>query len=206
MFEDRVDAGLKLCPRLKRFAGKSDTLVAGLTRGGVATAKALSKTLNLKLYPLIVKKIPAPGNEELAIGAIVSPEAFYLNRGLIKRLKISDSHIDAYKKIKLEEIGRLSARLKINYEGFKNKNIILVDDGVATGASVLAAEIFLRKKQVNNIILATPVIAQDTLSDIRKHFDGIVFLIKERDFYSVGQFYKNFGQILDEEVAKILGV
>ena len=206
MFEDRADAGFKLCPKLKKFSDRKNIFVVGLTRGGVLTAKAITSCLSLKLFPLIVKKIPAPGNEELAIGAITSVKDVFLNSLLIKRLNIPKEEIENLVKQKKQEIKKLSQKLKTDYNILKNGDVILVDDGVATGASVIASREFLKKTGVKKIILATPVIAEDTLSEIMKYFDDVIYLIKERDFYSVGQFYKNFGQISDEEVARILNI
>lgn len=205
MFEDRVDAAKQLCPKLEKFSNSKDVIVVGLMRGGLVTAKIISHVLNLKLKPLIVKKIQDPQNNELAIGAMISLKDMFLNDTLIKTLNISEFDINEQILNKWKEIRIISKTFKISYKGFENKDIILVDDGVATGASVIAARDFLKKLRVNKIILATPVIATDTLKSIKKYFNEIICLIKENNFYAVGQFYKNFEQISDEELANILG-
>lgn len=206
MFEDRVDAANKLCPKLKAFSGNKDVIVVGLTRGGVVTAKAVSDCLRLKLKALVVKKIPAPSNEELAIGAMASSKALYWNKPLLKDLNIGPGDKAKLVLQKQNEIKILEKELGIKKQNsdFRGKIVILVDDGVATGASVIAAQKYLRKNKAKKIILATPVIALDTLINIKRYFDRIIYLIKRRDFYAVGEFYNNFEQISNEEVARIL--
>ena len=206
MFEDRVDAANKLCPKLKAFSGNKDVIVVGLTRGGVVTAKAISDCLKLKLKALVVKKIPAPSNEELAIGAMASSKDLYWNKGLLKELNIGPGDKAKLVLQKQNEIKILEKELGIKKQNkdFRGKTIILVDDGVATGASVIAAQKYLKKNKAKKIILATPVIALDTLINIKRYFDRIFYLIKRRDFYAVGEFYNNFEQISNKEVAKIL--
>ncbi len=206
MFEDREDAGLRLCPKLKRFLNKKDCIIVGLTRGGVVTAKKISSSLNLPLRALVVKKIGAPQNPELAIGAIVSPKDIYWDLKLLKSFNVSEIEKKVLAFQKLKEVKALEKILKIKKRviDFKNKNVILVDDGVATGASVITAAKYLKRVKVKNIILATPVIAADTLVNIKKYFDTVIYLQKRRDFYAVGQFYYNFEEISDEKVAIIL--
>lgn len=207
MFEDREDAGLRLCPKLKKFLNKKDCIIVGLTRGGVVTAKKISSFFGLPLRALVVKKIGAPQNPELAIGATVSLKDVYWDLDLLKRFNISNKEKRILITQKLKEVKTLEKVLKIKKAEFelKNKTVILVDDGVATGASVIAAAKYLKRVKVKNIILATPVIAADTLVNIKKYFDIVVFLQKRTDFYAVGQFYYNFEEISDEKVAQVLG-
>ena len=206
MFEDREDAGRKLCPKLKKFLSKKDCVVIGLTRGGVITAKKISSALNLPLKALVVKKIGAPQNPELAIGAIVSLKDTYWDLKLLKSFNIAEEERKVLVLQKLKEVKALQKILKIKNRAFdfKNKTVILVDDGVATGASVIVAAKYLKRVKVKSIILATPVIAADTLINIKKYFDIVVYLQKRKDFYAVGQFYYNFEEIYDEKVAIIL--
>lgn len=206
MFEDREDAGLRLCPKLKKFLNKKDCIIVGLTRGGVVTAKTISSFFGLPLRALVVKKIGAPQNPELAIGATVSLKDVYWDLDLLKRFNISNKEKRILITQKLKAVKALEKILKIKNRtsDFKNKNVILVDDGVATGASVIAAAKYLKRVKVKNIILATPVIAADTLVNIKKYFDIVVYLQKRTDFYAVGQFYYNFEEISDEKVARIL--
>jgi putative phosphoribosyl transferase len=205
MFEDRADAAIKLCPKFGKLANPKDVIVVGLMRGGVVTAHVIAKTLKLKLTALVVKKIPDPTNPELGIGAMVTLKDIYLNHKLIKKLNISDLQVNELIMLKWKEIQITTKKLnlKINYH-FKGKTVIVVDDGVATGASVITASNFFWKRGVKQIILATPVIASDTYKSVRKYFNRIIFLIKENDFYAVGQFYENFKQVTDEEALSLL--
>lgn len=208
MFEDREDAGFKLCPKLNKFLSKKDCVIVGLTRGGIVTAQIISSSLNLPLKALVVKKIGAPSNPELAIGAIVSLKDIYWDLELLKRFNISEKEKKILVIQKKKEINALQKILNVKnrLSDFKNRTVILVDDGVATGASVIAAAKYLKKARVKSIILATPVIAADTLVNIKKYFDTVVYLQKRNDFYAVGQFYLNFEEISDEKVARILNV
>lgn len=206
MLEDRVEAGKKLFEKLDLFKNKKDALIVGLTRGGVVTAKELAKDLNLRLVPLIVKKISLPLDKELAIGAIVDKKNVYWNEDLCQKFNINLRQKKNLILEKQREISRLKYNLKIKYNPniLKNKTVLIVDDGVATGATAIAAGIYARNNKVKKIILVTPVIASDLLSSIKSYFDDVIFLISASDFYSVGEFYNNFPQISDEETAKIL--
>lgn len=208
MFEDREDAGRKLCPKLKKFLNNKDCIIVGLTRGGVVTAKETSFLLSLPLKALVVKKIGAPGNPELAIGATVSLKDVYWDLGLLKSFNLSQKEKQRLVLQKSKEVKKLEKFLKIKNKAneFRNKNVILVDDGVATGASVIAAAKYLRRARVKKIILAVPIIASDTLDNIKKYFDSIIYLQRRKDFHAVGQFYYNFEEISDEKVARILNI
>lgn len=206
MFEDRVEAGKRLFLKLLKFLDNEQVIVIGLTRGGLVTANVVAKNLNLKLIPLIVKKLSTSSNEELAIGAMVSPRDVFWNDDLCQKLNIDDLEKAQLVEKQYKEIKLLEKKLKIktNWELLKNKTVILIDDGVATGASVIVSSIFLRKQKIKALILATPVISFDTLRYIRKYFDRVIYLQSRKDFSSVGEFYKNFQQILDDETAKII--
>lgn len=205
MFEDRKSAGFLLAKRLEKFANRKDILVLGLARGGVEVAKIVSIFLGSPLEALVVKKISAPSNPELAIGAVAPGGAVYWNKEVIQRLGIKPSIAERLRKGKenerkmQERIIRGGKPLEIS-----GKRVILVDDGVATGASVIAAAYFLKKEKASKIILAVPVIAKDTYRDIKKYFDLLIVLKKKEEFYAVGQFYKDFPQVTNEEVKSLL--
>lgn len=203
MFKGRVDAARLLLSRLKKFEGDSNTCIVGLLRGGIITAKVLSEFLLLPLQGLIVKKIGAPHNPELAIGAMVDEKNIFWNDSLLENLRIGEEQKRYLAASKMQEIKYLKKQLKL--PPFKTyKNIILADDGVATGATVMAAQDFIKNKKVKNIYLATPVISFDTERDINKYFDGVYFLEKPVDFYAVSQVYRNFSQVTNQEVFSIL--
>jgi putative phosphoribosyl transferase len=206
MFKDRGDAGLRLCPRLKLFINKKDCVCVGLTRGGVITAKIISIFLQIPLKLLVVKKIGIPGNDELAIGATTSLDVVYWDLKILEKLNISEEEKHKLSLEKIKEVKKLEKTLGIKKEKdqFKDKTIILIDDGVATGATVVAALMYFKKQKINKIILAIPVIAKDTYIELKKYFDKIVALKIINDFYSVGQFYRNFRQVTDKEVIAII--
>ena len=205
MFEDRQQAGFLLAQKLEKFANRKNILVLGLARGGVVVAKVISTYLNAPLDILVVKKIGAPNNPELAAGAVAPKDTVYWNKELVQTLEIKPVFAEKLwrgKQKEREEQEKILGRDKpLEISG---KTVILVDDGVATGASVIAASIFLKKEKAKESILAVPVIAKDTLSDIRRYFDMIVVLEIAREFHAVGQFYKYFPQVENEEVTEVL--
>lgn len=205
MFEDREQAGYQLSQKLDKFSKVKKVLVLGMARGGVAVAKVISTYLNAPLDTLVVKKIGAPNNPELAIGAVAGKGTVFWNNELAQTLGIKPALANKLwrgKKIEREEQEKMLRGTKpLEISG---KTVILVDDGVATGASVIAASLFLKKEKAKSIVLATPVIAKDTLKDINRYFDMIVVLRVGKEFQSVGQFYKDFPQVENEEVIKLL--
>ncbi len=213
MLKDRRQAGKLLAKKLTSFKNKSDAIVLGITRGGIVVAKEISVRLNLPLDIIVIKKIGAPQNPELAIGAIGPSKVVFWDENLIRRLNIDKKYKNRLKKIKNSELtelenflrkgrfGRLTASKPL---GVKNKKIILVDDGVATGATVLCAIKFFRKEKSKEVILAVPVIAKDTFLGIKKYFDTVVALQVEEELYAIGQFYREFNQVDNDEVADLL--
>lgn len=205
MFEDREDAARKLTVKLKKIIRK-DFVVVALTRGGVVLGKAIADYFKLPLEALVVKKLGAPHNPELAIGAVGPKGITYFDEDLIKSLGMTEDYKKFVVAEKSKEVASLEKMLKGNRKplDFRNKKVILVDDGVATGATVMCAYNFLKNEKAKTIILATPVIAKDTLNNIKKYFDRVVSLHTASEFYAVGEFYRNFPQISNEEVASIL--
>ncbi len=223
IFKDRSQAGLLLAKKLKSIKDKK-TLVLAIPRGGVVIAKAIAENLQVPLDLIVIKKIGAPSTPELAIGAVGPPslpsrlgrseadgeagpmKTTYWDEELCQKLGISNRIKNRELRIKEKE---REAKEKILLKGkrhksLKNKTIILADDGVATGATVLAAQKYLKTQKINKLILATPVISKETLSNIKKYFDTIVVLSIEENFMAVGQFYLDFPQVSDEEVIDII--
>jgi putative phosphoribosyl transferase len=203
IFEDRKEAGLLLSSKIS-FQDRNSVVFA-IPRGGVVVGCEIAESLNLPLDIVVVKKIGASNNPELAIGAVGPEKTLYLDESLIGKLGIIRDQISKIKDQKFRERLERERRLrgKKSYE-IKNKTIILVDDGAATGATAIAASKFLKKKKAKKIILAVPVIANDTLISIKKYFDEIIYLDNPEEFSAVGQFYKNFPQIQDNEVIELL--
>lgn len=206
IFKNRKEAGEKLARKLQSFKGKENTVVFGIPRGGVVVAKKVADKLKLPFDIIVVKKIGAPSNPELAIGAVGPKKTIYLDNKLCKVLGLSKAQIknlsDKKEQERLERESVLRGnRQQVNVCG---KIIILIDDGIATGATVLCALECFKREGAKKVILAVPVIAKETFDSIQKDFDKSVVLSIEDNFYAVGQFYQEFPQVEDEEVIKIL--
>lgn len=206
MFESREDAAIKLSIKLLKTVKNKNVVVVALTRGGVVLGRIIANYLNSPLDIVVVKKIGAPDNSELAIGVVGPKKTVIWNNAILSSLNLDKKEKDKLRKIKDKE---REAQEELFNKGRKlpklsNKSIILVDDGVATGATVLCAQKYLKKEKVRQITLAVPVIAEDTLRDINEYFDMVIYLKKPKYFYAVGQFYKRFLQITDKEVVKLL--
>lgn len=206
VFNNREEAGELLAQKLKSFKGKKDVLALGIPRGGVVVAKIIAQKLSLILDIIVVKKIGSPSNPELAIGAVASKDTIYLEEDEQHILNITKSQIEILAAEKEKERKELEKKLRGGKVPFsvKGKTVILVDDGVATGATVKCASIFLKKEKAKRIILAIPVISKDTFNEIKTYFDQVVALSIENNFYAVGQFYSNFPQVENEEVRNLL--
>lgn len=206
VFEDREEAGVLLYEKLSFFLKEKNTLILAIPRGGVVLGKIVSDRSKVSLDILVVKKIGAPNNQELAIGAVTSAGTVYWDRELIRELGITNREKELLRESKIEELKEREKTLRGNkaQTQIKGKTVILVDDGVATGSTVIAAAKYLRKKQAKKIILAVPVISKETLKTIVDYFDDIIVLSIEKNFQAVGQFYQYFPQVTDEEVIKIL--
>ena len=206
VFKSRGDAGVQLALKLQRYCKQKDTLVVGLARGGVAVAYEVAKALQLPLDVLIVRKIGAPGHEELGIGAVTENGTISLNEQLIATLGVSSDYL----KRETEKQKQAALKRAQRYRkgglapNFKGKTILLVDDGIATGASMRVAIQALRASNAAKIVIAVPVAAPDSLQQIAKEADEIVCLSKPVFFEAVGSFYKAFEQVSDEEVVRLL--
>lgn len=206
MYRDRVEAGKLLSKKLTGFHGNRESVVLAIPRGGVVVAYEMSKALNLPLEAVTVKKLGAPQNPELAIGAITLSQIKYLDWDLINRLNVSEDYLSdeiERKGREVEEGNRLygfeKARLKIF------ANFIVVDDGIATGATTRAVVNFIRSiTSRGQIILAVPVVAFDVYNQLIKEVAKIIALEKPKQFGAVGQFYRKFAQVNEKEVVDIL--
>ena len=217
-FKDRESAGNILSESLKTIVKKNerkDTLVLGIPRGGVITADIIARKLCCEFDIIIPRKICAPSNKELAIGAIMSDDTTYINEMIVKDLEISTKYIQEEKFRQLKEIERRSSLYcfgnreftKFNNINFSNKTIILVDDGAATGATIIVASRWIRiTKNPRRIIVAIPIAPKYTISLLKhENIDCIEVITSPKSkFKSVEQYYKNFNQVTDEQVIDIL--
>lgn len=206
-FTNRKEAGTLLAKELVDFAGSSEALVLGLPRGGVPVAYEVAHALSLPLDVLVVRKLGVPGHQELAFGAVASGGVRFLNEGIVKSLRMTDTMIEAIVEREMRELERRERlyrgdRPAVNVRG---KTVILVDDGLATGATMRVAIRALKKQEPKQIVVAVPVASQDTCEELRLKADvWCVCAVTPEPFYAVGLWYKDFGQTSDEEVQSLL--
>jgi predicted phosphoribosyltransferase len=205
-FANRERAGQVLASRLTNYAGRSDVIVLALPRGGVPVAYEVARRLHLPLDVFIVRKLGVPGFEELALGAIASGGVQVLNEEVISALPGAQTMIEA---VTAKEQAELERREQSYRDGrpapvVRDRAIILVDDGLATGASMRAAVAALRQQGVACIVVAVPVGAADTCRGIEAEVDELVCPVCSECFQAVGQFYDDFSQVNDDEVRELL--
>lgn len=207
VYPNREVAGRMLAGRLMSYA-KSDVVVLGIPRGGLPVAREVAHALGAPLDVIVARKLGAPGQPELGIGAVVDgdqPRAIF-NQEIIEHLGVSEKYIEAEIARQLKEVNRRES----SYRGGRaktplaGKTVILVDDGIATGSSMRAALRGVRRQKPERLILAVPVAPADTIETLRGEADEIVCLETPEDFFAVGQFYRDFHQISDDEVKSIL--
>jgi putative phosphoribosyl transferase len=206
IFKDRTDAGRKLAARLKHYADREDVLVLALPRGGVPVAYEVAKELNVPLDVFLVRKLGVPGHEELAMGAIASGGVRVVNEDIVNYLKIPNAVIDA---VAAREQRELERRARA-YRGdrpppdVKDRIVILIDDGLATGSTMRAAAASLRLQKPRRIVVAVPVSSPETCDEFRSEVDEIVCAFTPEHFQGVGLWYEEFSQTSDEEVRELL--
>ncbi|HEY5021190.1 MAG TPA: phosphoribosyltransferase, partial [Gemmatimonadaceae bacterium] len=205
-FLNRREAGLELAEKLDRFAGRQDVVVLGLARGGVPVAYEVARTLDLPLDVFVVRKLGAPGHEELAIGAIATGGVRVLNREAIQLLGISQREIEQITTLEQQELKRRERMYRGDRGAVdvKGRTVIVVDDGLATGATMQAAITALRKRHPASIIVAAPVVAPDTCRYLRTVADGCEYVHAPEPFYGVGLWYADFSPTSDREVQLLL--
>jgi putative phosphoribosyl transferase len=206
LFQDRSDAGRFLAGKLAHHANDPSLVVLGLPRGGVPVAFEIATELDAPLDVFVVRKLGVPGYEELAMGAIASGGVRVLNDELIERLRIPISVIEAVTQVEEEELARCEAAFRDGREPapIAGHTVILVDDGLATGASMRAAVDALRRKNPDHVIAAVPVGAKETCDQFRSEVDEIICGDSPEPFFAVGTWYANFLPITDDEVKRIL--
>lgn len=205
-FSNRSEAGQLLAGRLQEYANRPDVLVFALPRGGVPVAAEIASALNLPLAVLVVRKLGVPGQEELAMGAVINGGSVYINRAITGELGISENVIEAVTRQETQEVARRESLYNRGQPlpDVKQKTVILVDDGVATGASLMLAAQALHNQGAAQVVMAIPVAPAQTVREFGRVADQIVCLAQPYPFNSVGQWYADFHQLTDAEVCRIL--
>ena len=206
IFRDRIEAGQVLAQRLKGVIRDSNPIVLALPRGGVPVGFEVAKALHSDLDIFLVRKLGVPGHEELAIGAIASGGIRVLNQTLIRELGLTSLVIDSITARERREIERRERLYREHRPPLAvgDRTVILVDDGLATGATMLAAARALRIQRPKRIIVAVPVASREACEEFRRHVDETVCAETPEPFYSVGSWYEDFSQTSDAEVRELL--
>ncbi len=204
-FTDRIDSGKRLASALHNFSSKQGIVLA-IPRGGVVVGYEIAKALNLPLDVIIPRKIGAPENPELAIGAVAEDGTAILDNQLINYLGVSKEYIAIETQRQKHEIGR---RLKLyrkdtSYPNLKGLDVIVVDDGIATGSTMKAALASVKNRGAASVTVAVPVGPPSTIEELNELADRVVCLYTPEYFQAIGEFYNDFSQTTDEEVIKLL--
>lgn len=206
LFENRIHAGQQLASELMEYANRDDVLVLALPRGGVPVGYEVAQALHAPLDVFLVRKLGVPGHEELAFGALASGGVRVLNRSVIRSAEVSDAEIEATVKTELRELERRERayRDELPPPQVEGKTVILVDDGLATGASMRASLLALREQNPARIVVAVPAASAETCDEFRNQVDDIVCAMTPEPFYAVGLWYRDFSQTTDDEVRDLL--
>lgn len=205
-FRDRAEGGRTLAAKLKKYANRPDVVVLALPRGGVPVALEVAKALNAPLDVFLVRKLGVPGHEELAMGAIASGGVRVLNQDVVEGLRIPRALIDAVANREKEELARRERLYRDDRPppDVRDKIVILIDDGLATGSTMQAAVAALRKLHPAKIVVAVPTAAPSTCDEFKTQVDEIVCAETPVPFYAVGAWYEDFSQVTDDQVREML--
>ncbi|NDJ20653.1 phosphoribosyltransferase [Nostoc sp. B(2019)] len=205
-FRNRTEAGKLLAARLIEYANRPDVLVLGLPRGGVPVADEVAKALNAPLDVCLVRKLGVPGHKELAMGALAMGGVRVINENVVDWLRISKETIDEVVAIEMRELERRNHIYRGNRPAPKVKNhtIILVDDGIATGATIRAAIATLKQQHPRELVVAVPVAGVPTCEELQAEVDKIVCVMMPEDLYAIGIWYEDFEQTSDTQVCELL--
>jgi putative phosphoribosyl transferase len=206
LFHDRRDAGRVLARRLSAWRGRPDTLVLALPRGGVPVGHEVAQALGLPLDVFIVRKLGVPGHDEFAMGAIASGGVRVMNDGVVRMLGIGPAEIEAVAQAETLELARRERLYRDARPApvIAQRTVLLVDDGIATGATMRAAARALRAMAPARIVIAVPTGALSTCHALRREADEVVCATTPEPFRAVGCWYEDFGQTSDEEVRGLL--
>ncbi len=205
-FRDRREAGRRLAAQLREYAYRPDVIVLALPRGGVPVGYEVAKALGASLDVFVVRKLGLPGHDELAMGALASGGVRILDEGLVRAARVSEDDIQRVTAMEQAELERREAKYRGNrpVPDVRGKTVILVDDGLATGATMRAAVAALRQEGPARIVVAVPVAAPETCDAFRDVADEIVCAVTPEPFHAVGLWYDDFSQTTDDEVRALL--
>jgi predicted phosphoribosyltransferase len=206
LFSNRQDAGRKLAERLAFLAGQPKLVVLGLPRGGVPVAAVVAKALGAPLNVFVVRKIGVPGHEELAMGAVASGGVRVVNQEVVRAAGIERRVFDSVGEQELHEVARRERAYRQNLPApdLRGATVLLIDDGVATGSTMLAGVLALRQLGPARIIVAAPVMSREAADLLTRSADQCVSVAEPEPFYGVGQHYRDFAQTSDDEVRSLL--
>lgn len=206
MFQDRRDAGRQLAGQLQHYRDQPGVVVLALPRGGVPVAYEVAESLHAPLDVFIVRKIGMPGHEEFAIGAIASGGTRVMNEDMVERYRVPEAAIEAVTEKEQRELERRERAYRDDRPplDLTSKTVLLVDDGLATGASMHAAVQAVRQFAPARIVVAVPIASPGTCQEFRSEVDEVVCAVTPALFYAVGQGYVDFSQTTDEEVHDLL--
>jgi len=205
MFRNREDAAHQLAEKLK---GRElyDPVVLAIPRGGVVTGAVLARELGADLDVVLSRKLRAPGQPELAVGAVSEDGQIYLNHHARDYLEKIDEYLEKERRHQLAEIDRRKKLFRDVHRQapLKGRSVIVTDDGIATGSTMIASLQAIKTRKAREVIVAVPVASPDRLQEVRRWCDDVVCLLAPEEFWAIGQFYEDFTQVEDDEVVKLL--
>jgi predicted phosphoribosyltransferase len=205
LFRDRADAGGRLAAKLESYRQAENTLVLGIPRGGIVVGHAVATVLKLPLGVCAVRKVGAPGNPELAIGAVDAGSLLVVDHSLLRRLGVSEQEVEAEAAERRAELRHWLSRVVLEAQrSVEGCQVIITDDGIATGSTALAALQSMRRQGAQRLILAVPVAPAETVEALQRRVDQLVCLATPEPFYAVGNFFDHWPQVTDDEVALLL--
>lgn len=204
--KDRTTAGRMLAESLHHLAGRTDLVVLALPRGGVPVAFEVADALGAILDLMVVRKLGAPGQEELAMGAIASGGVRLLNHDVVRALNVDEGTIDRVAQREQQELERRERAYRGDrpWPGLRGQCVILSDDGLATGATMRAAVTAVRKQEPARMVVAVPVAPPDTVEMLKRKVDEVACLATPEPFLAIGRWYEDFRQVSDDEVRDLL--
>jgi predicted phosphoribosyltransferase len=205
LYRDRIEAGVALAERLKSYRGPR-TLVVGIPRGGVTVAAEVARLLEAELDVIVARKLGAPGQQELAIGAVTADGGRFLNQEILAALGVSEPYLEAITKVQMAEAHRRedwlrSLRPPVPVTG---RTVLLIDDGLATGATMRASARSLRQRHPARLVAAVPVGSRTACAALRSEVDEVVCLRQPEPFVAIGIYYHHFEPVEDEQVRELL--